>query len=477
MSLADVLNGLKPGLHVAGAARIGIDQVCIDSRQASPGCLFFALAGERVDGHAYVQDAFRAGAVAAVVSEPVLASCVVDTTSGVYAETVEQPVAVIVLDTLVALQRLAAARRRSRRGLRVIGVTGSLGKTTTKEAIAHVLGQRYGTLKNSGNQNNEIGLPLTLLNLEAHHQRAVLEMGMYALGEIALLAEVAAPQVGVVTNVGPSHLERLGTLERIAQAKSELVAALPDDGVAVLNGDDPRVSVMGRLTRARAVTFGLGRENTVRADSIVGKGLAGVELRVHARGPFAEHLTSATRVLETGMLGEHAAQTVLAAVAVALVEGLGWEEIQRGLDRHGAGIRLVPKRGRRGEVILDDSYNASPASVIAAMRALADLPGRHLAVLGDMLELGEHERSGHLAVGREAAQRLDALVTVGVRARDIAGAALEAGMPSTGVHVLEDGAEAIELLRGLLREADTLLVKGSRGMRMEAIVEALEERD
>ena len=255
LNLADLMAELAPSWQVEGAQQIPIRHVCIDSRQAGCGALFVALRGERSDGHEYVGAAFQAGATVALVERPTAEAAVIDTVQRCAPASVEAPVMVVVPDALQALQLVARGLRLARPDLRVVGVTGSVGKTTTKEAIAFVLAQHYRTLKNAGNFNNEIGLPLTLMQLD-DHQYAVLEMGMYTLGEIRTLCALAQPQIGVVTNVGPVHLERLGSVERVADAKAELVEALPEDGVAVLNGDDPLVRGMRARTRASAVTRG-----------------------------------------------------------------------------------------------------------------------------------------------------------------------------------------------------------------------------
>ena len=464
---------------VAWARSIVVQHVGIDSRQMRPGSLFVALKGERTDGHNYAAAAFDAGAVAALIERPIDCALLIDISTGIAVGDQKTPVAILVPDALQALQRLAAARRRAEGSLRVVGVTGSVGKTTTKEAIAAVLSQRHPTLKSEGNYNNEIGLPLTLMQLEAHAY-AVLEMGMYALGEIALLCDIARPQVGVVTNVGPTHLERLGSIERIAQAKSELIAALPPEGVAILNGDDPRVRAMAAWSAAPVVTYGLGPEHMVGATDIVARGLAGIEFRVRLReAPLGADDSLVAlgdlppeRLLRTPMLGRPAAYSAVAAVAVGLVEGLSWDEIQEGLWAVGRGIRLVPLSGVRSTTLLDDTYNASPPSVEAALRVLATLPGRHVAVLGDMLELGAYEREGHLEVGRYAATVADLLLTVGERARQIAEGAIQGGLAADRITVLPDTESAIEALADVLCEGDVVLIKGSRGMAMEAIVHA-----
>lgn len=476
LSLADVLAALAPRLQVAGAENVRIRRVCVDSRQAGADSLFVALYGERADGHDYVDDAFEAGAVAALVERPVEGAVMIDAAGGTGPTRLETPVAVVVPDSLKALQRLAKARRMARPELRVIGVTGSVGKTTTKDVIAAVLSQAYMTLKNAGNFNNEIGLPLTLMSLEPEHERAVLEMGMYALGEIALLCDIAGPHVGVVTNVEPIHLARLGTIERIAQAKGELVEALPEDGIAILNGDDRRVRAMGAMTKAPIMTFGLRDDNTVWADAITSHGLDGVSFVAHVDRSADLDIDASSRALRVEMLGRHAVMPALAAVAAGLVEGLSWQEIERGLLAQGRGLRLAPKAGMNGATLLDDTYNASPTSTLAALDLLSELPGRHLAALGDMLELGASEVEGHRKVGGRCAQVLDSLVTVGERARHIAEGALDAGLPSSALCSVPDNESAVEILSELLREGDTLLVKGSRGMAMESIVQALEER-
>ena len=258
----------------------------IDSRQAEPGSLFVALPGEHTDGHNFVAHAFSRGALAALVSRPVdgpYLTLDARLPNQEFSVQPGEPVCILVDDTLVALQKIAAAWR-TRFAPRVIGVTGSVGKTTTKEIIAAVLGQRYVTLKSPGNLNNEIGLPLTVLQLEERHERVVLEMGMYDIGEIAQLCRIAQPHVGVITNVGPVHLERLGTIERVAQAKAELLQALPANGTAVLNGDDPLVSAMAPQTRARVFRYGLGPESDLWADEIAGEGPGGHSFSISLSG-------------------------------------------------------------------------------------------------------------------------------------------------------------------------------------------------
>lgn len=475
LTLAALLADLGLPYPLVGAEDVTLSGFSIDSRRVQPADVFAAFKGERVDGHDFVASAFMAGATVALVERGVEGFPLLDTSCPVPSASLRVPLAIRVPNVLTALQRLAQAQRARRPDLRVVAVTGSLGKTTAKEAIAAAMEQRYVTLKSGGNYNNEIGLPLTLLQVEPRHTHAVLEMAMYDLGEIAMLCQIARPQVGVVTNIGPIHLERLGSIERIAQAKAELVAALPSDGLAVLNGDDPLVRAMARATAARVVTFGRGDHNNVWADEYKPKGLEGSSFRVHVHGGDEVGLADAEFPFRVRALGEPAVMAVLSSVAVGLAEGLTPEDIQGGVHAQGYGLRLVPRRGRGGMTILDDRYNASPASTLAALEVLAGLPGRRVAVLGDMLELGPYEAEAHRQVGEGCAQRVDLLVTVGPRAMHVGDSAIAAGLSRTVVQHVPDNAAAIALLPGILSAGDTVLVKGSRGMQMEEIVRALQE--
>ena len=452
-------------------ARQPLGPVVIDSREVVPGACFVALRGEHRDGHEFLAEALSRGA-RAIIAEKGRATGIencwqVDVRhppSAIEPPGPTQPLCLLVEDSLAALQQWAAYWRRQHQ-VRVVGVTGSVGKTTTKEVIHSVLSRHFHTLKSKGNYNNEIGLPLTLLQLTPAYERVVVEMGMYALGEIAQLAEIAQPVIGVVTNVGPTHLERLGTLERIAQAKRELVEALPPEGVAILNGDDERVMDMAHYTQARVLCYGLRPECDVWADGIVSQGLEGVRFRLH-HGDEVLHV-------RTPLLGRHSVHAALAAATVGLVEGESWEEIVAGLQGISEHLRLVALPGPRGSILLDDTYNASPASTIAALNLLEELPGRRIAVLGDMLELGDFEEEGHRKVGRRALEVVDLLITVGRLGRIIGQEALACGMDETQVLMVEDNLTAITCLRELIKENDVVLVKGSRGMAMEEIINGL----
>jgi UDP-N-acetylmuramoyl-tripeptide--D-alanyl-D-alanine ligase len=331
-----------------------------------------------------------------------------------------------------------------------------------------VLRRRYSTLKNPRSYNTESTLPISLLQLEAHHEVAVLEMGAYGPGDIALLAGIARPHIGIVTNIGPSHMERMGSLETVAQAKSELVRALPPDGYAILNIDDPRVRPMAQVTAARPFFYGLDPAANLYADMIESRGLGGIAFRAHHAGESV--------VLKLPLLGRHSVHTALAAAAAGLLLGLGWDAIVDGLRDESAQLRLLAVPSASGATLIDDTYNASPASSLAALNLLAELDGRRIVVLGDMLELGEIEEESHRVVGRRVAEVADLLISVGQRARWIADEARLSGMGTGQITTLNSNAEAIALLSGMMRSGDTVLIKGSRGVAMEVIVEALQQQ-
>ncbi len=446
MSVADVLDGVD-GLLVSsrGPGDVTFERGAIDSRLTGAGDLFFALRGERSDGHEFVGHAVEAGASGAVVELAV--------------DMPEDVRSFHVSSSLEALQRLAAWWRR-RHDLRVVGVTGSVGKTTAKELIASLLGGKYRVLKSEANLNTEIGIPLTLLQLRAEHERGVLEMAMYERGEIALLARIAAPRVGVVTNIGPVHMERLGSIAAIVSAKAELVEALPDDGLAVLNGDDWRVAGLAQRTRASVVFYGMSPQCEVRAEDVTSHGLDGITFRLITPAGVAE--------VECPLPGKHHVYPALAAAAVALNEGMTLAEIGTGLAEVHGDLRLTRRDGPNGSTIIDDSYNASPASMLAALDLLGELPGRRIALLGEMRELGEATAQGNQQVGERAAQRVDILYVAGAPARAIGEAATVAGLGE--VRFLETADEASEQLRRELRSGDVLLVKASRAVGLESVV-------
>ena len=429
----------------------------VDSRHVTPGSCFVALAGERVDGHRFVAEALRDGAVAALVERPVE----VDPPEGA--------AIVQVADSLAALQELATWWR-SRSAVRVVGITGSTGKTMAKEVVADVLARTLSVLRNEGNLNSETGLPMTLLRLEPEHQVAVLEMSMYTEGEIARLAEIARPEVGVVLAVHPTHLERAGSLDAISRAKAELPAALAADGLAVLNADDPRVAAMASVTAAPVRTFGIGSDADVRADEIESLGVDGTLFTLHT--PWG------TRRVRSGTPGRHLVPHALAAAAVAERFDVALDDVEAALA-HGsrAPHRMAIVEAASGATLIDDTYNASPASVSAALDFLAETPvaggGHRYAVLGDMLELGPDEERLHREIGARAAAVADRLLAVGERARWIADAASAAGLAP--VSIVRDVDEAIEAFDRTLAAGpgDLVLVKGSRGVELDRLVASL----
>jgi UDP-N-acetylmuramoyl-tripeptide--D-alanyl-D-alanine ligase len=469
LTLADALEALNS--FRPPDANAVITEAAIDSRQVIPGSIFIAIPGEQVDGHDYVEEAFKRGASFALIQRDVSASFrTLDLRNGLSADSqadLTPPLCLRVDNTTSALQQIARFWRR-KLDIRVIGITGSVGKSTTKEMIAEVLGTRYRTLKSPGNLNNEIGLPLTILKLGAGHERAVLEMGFYVPGEIQFLCDIAQPQVGVITNVGTVHAERAGSQEAIAAGKSELVQALPEDGVAILNFDDIWVRKMEEKSRARVFFYGLSHEADLWADQIEGLGLDGIHFRLHYKNE--------TLHARIPMIGRHSVHTALRAAAVGLVEGLAWEEIFEGLSQGHAQLRLVAVRSHTGALILDDTYNASPESMLAAINLLDEMEGRKIAVLGDMLELGPYERQGHEMVGMRVAQVAKTLLTVGPRAHMIAEAARRAGLKPSSILEFEELDPIVDWLNKNLTTTDAVLIKGSRGLRMDRITASLEVR-
>ena len=468
LTLADILEALT-SVRPSNASTIVTEGV-IDSRQVIPGSLFIAIPGEKADGHDYIEDAFRRGASFALIQRDVNAShLTLDLRAGLSVESTlkfDLPLILRVDNTTSALQQIARFWRRKLPNLRVVGITGSVGKSTTKEMVAEVLSTRYRTLKSPGNLNNELGLPLTILRLSSGYERAVLEMGFYVPGEIQFLCDIAQPHIGVVSNVGTVHAERAGSQEAIFRGKSELPQSLPQDGVAILNFDDPWVRKMEEKTKARVFFYGLSPEAHLWADQIEGLGLDGIRFRMHYK--------KETLHMRIPMIGRHSIHTALRAAAVGLNDNLSWQEILEGLSQGHAQLRLVAAQSRTGALILDDTYNAAPESMLAALNLLDELDGRKIAVLGDMLELGPYERQGHEMVGMRAAQVAKVLITLGTRGHMIADAARRAGMRSSMVQEFEEIDPIVDWLTKNLTSNDAVLIKGSHGLRMDRITAALE---
>jgi UDP-N-acetylmuramoyl-tripeptide--D-alanyl-D-alanine ligase len=429
----------------------------VDSRRVEFGNVFFALPGERTDGHRHLAAAVEAGAAALVVTErlrPETLGALRDVT------------VVRVPAGLPALHAVAAAWRARMTPL-MVAVTGSYAKTSAKEAIAAVVATQRRTLKSPGNENNEIGLPLTLLRLGPEHEVAVVELGMYVTGDIAALAALARPYIGVVTAIGGVHLARAGSLAAIEAEKGRLVEALPTDGLAVLNADDPAVRRLAARSRARCTTYGFAEDADVGAEDVTSLGIAGMHFVLREGGRRTPVTTPAL-----GRLGVHNA---LAGAAVGLAIGMAPAAVAMAL----AGGFSAPHRTTLVQAgpwtVLDDSYNASPAAMAAALDLLATLPGRRVAVLGEMLELGRASAPAHRAVGVRAAAVAALLVTVGAAGRGIAAGARRAGLPSAAVTETADADAALAALLPRLTEGDVILVKGSRGMALDRLVDRLVE--
>lgn len=456
--LHDVLEGTGGRLHVQASPDLLFPRVVHDSRHVAAGDLFVALHGEFMDGHSFIPQAVAAGAGGALVDEAWIA--------GQEGSTIPL---IVVPDTLAALQRLATYWR----GLfnpRVVGITGSIGKSSTKEVIAAVAGAAFDVTKSVGSYNNEVGLPLSVLELNPDTEVAIWEMGgAYRMGEISELAEIARPDIGVVTNVTHSHLSRMGSLDAIAATKVELVEALPEHGAALLNADDERVRGMAARASCRVVTYGLSPEADLRAEDVVGLGQEGIRFTLVRAGE--------TDRVTIPLLGRHSVYLALAGIGVGFELGMDLPAILRGFEAPDVQLRLILTPGLNGATILDDHYNANPASSNAALTLLEDLDaGRRLAVLGDMLEMGEFEERAHRIVGRRAAEVVDGLLTVGPRARYIHDEFRQLRPERLAEH-FDTKEQLVARLREVMRAGDLILVKGSRGVQMETVIEAVRALD
>jgi UDP-N-acetylmuramoyl-tripeptide--D-alanyl-D-alanine ligase len=441
----------------------------IDSRTIKPGDLFFAVRGEKFDGHDFVGQAFAKGAVAAVVSTENPAAVRSRTVPNEQAATHASSKSdfaragslIPVEDTLIALQVLAQAVRRLW-ARPVIGVTGSAGKTTTKEAVAHVLSTKFRVHKSEGNFNNHFGLPLMLLKLEPEHDCAVVELGMSHPGEITALTKIAQPETGLVTNVGPVHLEFFKDVSEIARAKYELIESLPPNGTAILNADDKYVSQFGRDFRGKVITYGVAPTATIRAANIELHGEQGSTFDVLA-GSRREHAI-------LPLVGGHNVHNALAAIAVALEQGIDFSEAVRAV----ASLHAADKRGQVVRVdnvtVINDCYNSNPKALDAMVDALAAMPAkRRIVIAGEMLELGPLGEQMHRESGRHMAERkID--VVIGVRGL-AANIVIGAGQPGVRAEFVQSPEEAGDWLAREAREGDVVLLKASRGVKLELALE------
>lgn len=438
------------GEIIQGEPGLLFRQVAIDSRKLEPGSLFIALRGKKYDAHQFLEQAVAAGAAGLVVDSALTVS-------------VDVPV-IKVLDTLAALQALAFYNR-NQCGIPLICVTGSNGKTTTKDMIAAILSRRLSTVKTLGNYNNEIGLPLTVLQMDVHNEIAVVEMGMRGPGEIDALCRIAVPTGAVITNIGETHLESLKTVSNIAAAKGEILEHVPQYGFAVLPIDSPFIRREAERCRGKVLYFGLEPACDYWAEDIRSE---------NGGNHFTVKTTDSQWEFFLPLPGRHNVLNALAAIAVGRELGFTPDEIQEGFEMiavSGMRLEIIDAAGIK---IINDTYNASPASTTAALQVLEELSGggRTVAVLGDMLELGERSAEGHFEVGAAAANLgVKYLLTVGELASGIADGALRAGMTADKIIRCADNREAGEILNRTLEPGDLVLVKGSRGTRMEQIVE------
>lgn len=438
------------GFPVIEGPDVPITGGAADSRRVVDGDLFAAYPGERTDGNLYVGDAFGRGAVAAVCSRPPAGEWPGRTIA-------------IVPDVTEAVGLFARDWRRQC-GPRVVGITGTVGKTTAKEVAGRIIGTRFRTHRSPGNLNSREGMPLALMSLRTDHEVSVLELAMDRAGEIVELCAIAEPTVGIVLNIGLTHAEKLGSIEAIAREKLSLARWLREDGTAILNADDPRVAAGVAGLRARVITFGGDANAMLHRGPITDRGHAGTRFDVTWEG--------VTRTVESPLPGAHLVSGLLAAMAAGLALGMTLDETVEGA-RHTAGsARMQTLRGRDGSTILDDRYNSSPASLAGALEYLAGLPGRHIALLGKMAELGEASEAEHRRLGAIAAGTTDVLITFGPECEALASGARDAGHRDVRWFATRD--EAAAEARAILREGDTILVKGSRSEELEQVLPLLE---
>ena len=420
-----------------------------DSRIVQPGEVFFALRDQR-DGHDFVADAFARGARAAIVERAVPAP--------------DDALLIEVSQPLHALRRLAEAMRDAH-PIPAVGITGNVGKTTTKEATAAALGARYRVLRTAASFNNEIGVPLTFLRLEPTHEVAVIEIGFYVPGEIADLCRLVRPRIGIITEIPaiPVHYSRTPNVEAIAAGKAELIESLPDDGVALLNADSSRVRALAPRTRARVVLFGESEDAQLRATDVRAEGLAGLRFIAHYEGERA--------AVALPIPGRQLVPAALAALGAARTLGVPLDEAALALGTLEQPAHRMEVRRGPGVTVIDDSYNASPAAVEAALAVLRDVRGRRIAVLGDMLELGSFSADAHEALGRDAARSTDVLIGIGDLARTAVDAARAAGLAEA--YWAREPGEALVVLRRTQQEGDTILVKGSHSLALDRLADTL----
>ena len=452
------------GKLTVGTPEMKFEGVSIDSRTLTAGQLFICIKGEHFDGHDFLEDAIKARAAGVVVSHP-------DKLPDASLLERMRVFVVEVPDALTALQELAAYHRNLHT-LRVIGVTGTNGKSTTKEMIASVVKKKYPTLKTEGNLNNHIGLPLTLLNLARNHQAAVLEMGMSAAGEIARLAEIANPRIGVITNISLAHMTQLKSVQDIQRAKGELFKALPKMGTAIANADDPLVMELTEKMSFKVITFGIDNKADVMATDIRPGALFGYEFNLHVKGKSVPVVMP--------LMGRFNIYNALAAAAVGVALDISPELIKVGLkEKHPLSQRGESTR-YKNMTLLNDTYNANPQSMLGALQTLKEYqaPGKKYLVIGDMLELGDEAETAHRQLGAEIASHdFECLVTVGELAGLAGKSAAQSGMGDDRVKCFDNHQAATDFLKGVIEAGDCLMFKGSRGAHMETVLEGIQKQE
>jgi UDP-N-acetylmuramoyl-tripeptide--D-alanyl-D-alanine ligase len=466
MFTVDELLAATRGRFLRGERTALFSGISIDSRVLKPGELFIALRGDRFDGHNFIVPALKAGAHGVL-----FASEAASPQSLALDSHFQNRVFIQVTDTLLGLQSIAGFHR-SRFSVPLIAITGSNGKTTTKEMAACILSNRVRLLKNEGNLNNHIGVPLTLLRLDAVHQVAVIEIGINRPGELRTLCKIARPQVGLITNVGPTHLEFLGDVEGVARAKGEMLEVLTSRDTAILNADDPHFQILASKAKGDLITFGIERDADVMASEIRMPPDAGPTFRLtNRKGANKEGID-----VTLPIMGKYNIYNALGAAAIAVQQGLDLQMIREGLEKFQPLSMRSQLVDLKGFHILNDAYNANPASMKSAIETLARLgvQGQKIAILGDMLELGNGSQAAHQEVGRVVAKAgIDYLFTMGIQAEEIANGALLANMDESKVFRSQDPRGVGEKLFKLARPGDYILVKGSRKMKMERILELI----
>ncbi|MCX8130128.1 MAG: UDP-N-acetylmuramoyl-tripeptide--D-alanyl-D-alanine ligase [Clostridia bacterium] len=441
------------GTLLSGNSGTEIDSISTDSRKIQNGTLFIPLVGERFDGHDYIAQSLESGAAAALTQKDMIP--------------IGDKLIIKVDDTLKALGRIAAYYR-GRFNIPFVGVTGSVGKTSTKDMVATVLGQSLNILKTEGNFNNEIGLPLTIFNLDTFHEAAVIEMGMSGFGEISRLTSIVKPHVAIITNIGISHIEKLGSRQNILKAKLEILEGLRENGLVILNGDDNLLFGVKDMLKQRTVLYGMEEGLEYQAYNIKTSGEHGTTFEIT--------IGSKDYVIPVPVPGVHNVYNALAAIAAGVELKIPMEAIIRGISEFSPSKMRLNIVSHGDIKIINDTYNASPQSMEAAINVLKDVAGskRTIAVLGDMLEIGDWAFKAHIDVGKYAVSKgIDCIFTVGEEARNIAKGAIEAGADFSNVKTFDNNGDIVKFLKDFKRQNDVILIKGSRGMKMEQIVEKL----